>query len=495
MPYRTVCALVSAATAFALAPEVANAAAADKCPGALDTPTEASTAAAADTVTCLVNAERAKRGLKAVTRDADLGQAARRHARDMVRRGYFSHVSPGGSTLGDRLRSPATDAARAGARARRSAGAPAAWRRRTRWSTNGSTARRIAGSCSMPDIANWGSGSRPASRATSSRACRARRSRSTSGRSAARRRRTRGPGAGGCADERSHHARRPLRRHLDGRPTQARPRPAPGDVRRLGGRGLARTRTRRADRQHEAFVTLLGDLGAEVELAGSLDGLVDAVYMHDPLIMTARGGIPLNMAKPIRSKEPGHAAEELRAARHPDRRHARRRRVRRRRRSLLARRPHDRARPRLPDQPRRRGSPARAAHARGRARGDLRHAARPGAGLRPAPAVVPLGGDRRAVRDLRAARARAPAAGHPRARDRLDRDRPRQLRRDGLQHPRRSARRGRHGRRGARRCATSSPSAASRCTRTTARTSRSRATAARPALLRRCCVGEHYALG
>jgi N-dimethylarginine dimethylaminohydrolase len=63
--------------------------------------------------------------------------------------------------------------------------------------------------------------------------------------------------------------------------------------------------------QHEAFVTLLGDLGPKVELAGALDGLVDAVYMHDPLIMTARGGIPLNMAKPIRTKEPGHAAEEL----------------------------------------------------------------------------------------------------------------------------------------------------------------------------------------
>jgi len=63
--------------------------------------------------------------------------------------------------------------------------------------------------------------------------------------------------------------------------------------------------------QHEAFVTLLGDLGAEVEIAGALGELVDAVYMHDPLIMTARGGIPLNMAKPIRSKEPGHAAEEL----------------------------------------------------------------------------------------------------------------------------------------------------------------------------------------
>jgi uncharacterized protein YkwD len=101
---RIVCAMVTA-SAFIVAPEVANAAAADQCPGALDTPTDANAAAAADTVTCLVNAERSKRGLRAVSRDADLGQAARKHARDMVRRGYFSHVSPGGSTLGDRLRS------------------------------------------------------------------------------------------------------------------------------------------------------------------------------------------------------------------------------------------------------------------------------------------------------------------------------------------------------------------------------------------------------
>jgi N-dimethylarginine dimethylaminohydrolase len=64
-------------------------------------------------------------------------------------------------------------------------------------------------------------------------------------------------------------------------------------------------------RQHEAFVALLDGLGVEVEIAGALDGQVDAVYMHDPLIMTARGGIPLNMAKPIRSTEPRHAAEEL----------------------------------------------------------------------------------------------------------------------------------------------------------------------------------------
>src|SRR5262249_32854059 len=65
------------------------------------------------------------------------------------------------------------------------------------------------------------------------------------------------------------------------------------------------------ERQHEDFCTLLSDLGAEVEVAPALDGLVDAVYMHDPLIVTREGGIPLRMRKPIRSGEPAHAAEEL----------------------------------------------------------------------------------------------------------------------------------------------------------------------------------------
>ena len=105
MLLRTVCATLVTASALVVAPQAADAAAADQCPGALDTPTDASAADAADAVTCLVNAERSKRGLRPVSRDADLGQAARKHARDMVRRGYFSHVTPGGSTLGDRLRS------------------------------------------------------------------------------------------------------------------------------------------------------------------------------------------------------------------------------------------------------------------------------------------------------------------------------------------------------------------------------------------------------
>ncbi len=106
MPFRSACCtlVTVAATAGLLAPTPAHAAAADQCPGALDEPTAATVAQSADTVTCLINVERTKRGMRAVTRDADLGQAARKHSNDMVRRGFFSHVSPGGGTLGDRLR-------------------------------------------------------------------------------------------------------------------------------------------------------------------------------------------------------------------------------------------------------------------------------------------------------------------------------------------------------------------------------------------------------
>ncbi len=64
-------------------------------------------------------------------------------------------------------------------------------------------------------------------------------------------------------------------------------------------------------RQHEDFCELLAGLGPEVEIAEPLAGQVDSVYMHDPMVMTGRGGIALQMAKPARVREPGHAAEEL----------------------------------------------------------------------------------------------------------------------------------------------------------------------------------------
>jgi dimethylargininase len=63
--------------------------------------------------------------------------------------------------------------------------------------------------------------------------------------------------------------------------------------------------------QHEAFCALLEDLGAAVEVAGALEDQVDAVYMHDPLLVTARGAIPLRRRKPARAREPGHARAEL----------------------------------------------------------------------------------------------------------------------------------------------------------------------------------------
>ncbi len=52
-----------------------------------------------------VNAERAAYGLAPYAVDAQLTTLAWSHAHDMVARGYFSHVTPEGNTLRDRLRS------------------------------------------------------------------------------------------------------------------------------------------------------------------------------------------------------------------------------------------------------------------------------------------------------------------------------------------------------------------------------------------------------
>jgi uncharacterized protein YkwD len=51
----------------------------------------------------MVNAERRAAGLKPVKPDVQLTELARDHSRDMFARGYFSHVSPDGKDLGNRL--------------------------------------------------------------------------------------------------------------------------------------------------------------------------------------------------------------------------------------------------------------------------------------------------------------------------------------------------------------------------------------------------------
>jgi uncharacterized protein YkwD len=96
-------AAVSIIASCTLTARPAQAAQADRCRGSLNVPTSADELdQAADAIVCLVNAERTSRDLRPLRRDGDLAQAARRHAVDMVRRNYFSHVSPGGTSPGDR---------------------------------------------------------------------------------------------------------------------------------------------------------------------------------------------------------------------------------------------------------------------------------------------------------------------------------------------------------------------------------------------------------
>ena len=55
-------------------------------------------------VECLVNEQRAAAGLSALSHDRRLARAARRYSSAMVRERFFDHVSPEGSTLGQRAR-------------------------------------------------------------------------------------------------------------------------------------------------------------------------------------------------------------------------------------------------------------------------------------------------------------------------------------------------------------------------------------------------------
>lgn len=56
---------------------------------------------------CLVNLERTRRGRPALRFQRALAGAANAYAAEMVRRGFFDHVSPSGSTLASRIKSTA----------------------------------------------------------------------------------------------------------------------------------------------------------------------------------------------------------------------------------------------------------------------------------------------------------------------------------------------------------------------------------------------------
>jgi uncharacterized protein YkwD len=89
------------AVALAAAPSALGARA---CESANATPASASKRTMVRATLCVLNQQRAKHGLRPLKLNKKLSRAARRHARDMDRRNYFSHDSLGGGSFVDRIR-------------------------------------------------------------------------------------------------------------------------------------------------------------------------------------------------------------------------------------------------------------------------------------------------------------------------------------------------------------------------------------------------------
>jgi uncharacterized protein YkwD len=84
------------------APSAASAAAA--CPGSDLTPTSENISEVRTATLCLLNHERARRGMKRLAESPSLRKTAQRYSQTMVAQNFFDHVSPGGSTLLSRVR-------------------------------------------------------------------------------------------------------------------------------------------------------------------------------------------------------------------------------------------------------------------------------------------------------------------------------------------------------------------------------------------------------
>lgn len=74
------------------------------CPAANATPADASKREILRATLCGLNRERAHYGMRKLKLNKKLSRAARRHARDMAKRNYFSHDTLGGGTFVDRIK-------------------------------------------------------------------------------------------------------------------------------------------------------------------------------------------------------------------------------------------------------------------------------------------------------------------------------------------------------------------------------------------------------
>jgi uncharacterized protein YkwD len=97
--HRTLC-IVAALVACLLGPTATAVAA---CSGAGSRPTQATIDHAIDATVCLINQARADHELGKLRAKTALEHAAAAHSRDMVKRDFFSHDSPTGSTPQQRI--------------------------------------------------------------------------------------------------------------------------------------------------------------------------------------------------------------------------------------------------------------------------------------------------------------------------------------------------------------------------------------------------------
>lgn len=74
------------------------------CAGAGANPHEVSLGKIRSATLCLLNQKREQRGVKSLRHNSDLLQAASRHSRQMVKKGFFSHTSLNGDSPTDRIR-------------------------------------------------------------------------------------------------------------------------------------------------------------------------------------------------------------------------------------------------------------------------------------------------------------------------------------------------------------------------------------------------------
>src|SRR3954462_4395670 len=99
----TLPAIAAALLAFAIPATSASASTATPCRGAHLAPTAKNAVAIRHATLCLLNAQRVRHGLHRLRARRPLGAAATHYARLMVKQGFFAHVSPGGSTMVQRI--------------------------------------------------------------------------------------------------------------------------------------------------------------------------------------------------------------------------------------------------------------------------------------------------------------------------------------------------------------------------------------------------------